>query len=312
MSEPRRLAVSANGVQLNLYRLGPEPSDATPPVVMLHGMRDVGLSLLPIAEAIAKTYPVFLMDLRGHGESDKPGGYAMVQLVYDLHVVVSELVKEPAVLFGHSLGGHVVCRFSALFPELALGAVVVEGLGPPAGRLPEDPRVRLKMEAERILGSLSIPEQQRPLPDIAFAADRLMANNPRLTADRAMELARQGTRVSTDGQLEWNFDPRVQTVFVGSDADADASERYWGDVRCPVSIIAGDLAGEYWSRAVSGKKGPADSDWTGDFAPGELEARVATFLDAELVRMPGSGHMVHFDEPERLARATLDFLERRL
>ena len=87
------------------------------PVVMLHGMRDVALSLLPIAEAIAETHPVFLMDLRGHGDSDKPGGYAMVQLVYDLHVVMSELVGTSAVLFGHSLGGHVVCRFAALFPD---------------------------------------------------------------------------------------------------------------------------------------------------------------------------------------------------
>jgi len=310
MSEPERLAVSANGVRLNLYHLGPAPSEAAPPVVMLHGMRDVGLSLLPIAEAVADTHPVFLMDLRGHGDSDKPGGYTMVQLVYDLHVVLSELVGRPAVLFGHSLGGHVVCRFAALFPEQVLGAIVVEGLGPPDGRTPDDPASRLQMEAERILGSLSIPEQQRPLPDLAFAAERLQANNPRLPAERALELARQGTRVSESGQLEWNFDPRVQTVFVG--ADADASERYWANVRCPVSIIAGDLAGEYWSRALSGNKEPAGSGWTGNFAPGELEARVDTFPDAELVHMPGSGHMVHFDEPERLAQATLEFLRRRL
>lgn len=304
MSEPQRVSVSANGVRLNIYRLGPEADGQAPTVVMLHGMRDVGLSLLPIAEAVAETHPVLLMDLRGHGESDKPGGYAMVQLIYDLHVVVSELVGGPAVLFGHSLGGHVVCRFAALYPDLALGAVVVEGLGPPDGRAPEDPASRLQMEGERLLGGLSIPERQRPLRDVAFAAERLMANNPRLSEARALELARQGTR-ARDGQLEWNFDPRVQTVFIGG--DADASQRYWENVRCPVSIIAGDLAGEYWRRAM-----PAGSAWTGEFAPGELEARVASFPNAELIRVPGAGHMVHFDEPEALARATQEFLRRRL
>ena len=304
MSEPERLSVLANGVRLNVYRLGPELGGSAPPVIMLHGMRDVGLSLLPIAEAVAETHPVFLLDLRGHGDSDKPGGYAMVQLIYDLHVVVGELIGAPVVLFGHSLGGHVVCRFAALYPAQVLGAIVVEGLGPPDGRAPEDPASRLQMEGERILSSLSIPEKQRPLPDLAFAAQRLRANNPRLPEERAMELARQGTRVR-NGQLEWNFDPRVQTVFVGS--DADTSERYWANVRCPVSIMAGDLAAEYWSRAM-----PAGPDWTGEFAPGELQARVDCFPDAELVHMPGSGHMVHFDEPERLARATLDFLRRRL
>ena len=303
MSEPERLSVAANGVNLNVYRLGPELGEAGPPVVMLHGMRDVGLSLLPVAEAVAATHPVFLLDLRGHGDSDKPGGYAMVQLIYDLHVIMSELVGEDAVLFGHSLGGHVVCRYAALYPDQVLGAIVVEGLGPPAGRAPEDPAIRLKMEGERILGSLSIPLKQRPLPDVAFAAERLQANNPRLPADRALELARQGTTMN-NGQLEWNFDPRVQTVFVGS--DTDNSERYWANVRCPVSIIAGDLAGEYWRRAM-----PPGSDWSGSFAPGELEARVDIFPDAELVRMPGSGHMVHFDEPESLTQATLDFLRRK-
>ncbi len=304
MSEPRRLQVDANGVKLNVYRFGPELGEGGPPVVMLHGMRDVGLSLLPIAEAAAEAHPVFLMDLRGHGDSDKPGGYAMVQLVFDLHMLMQDQVGAPAVLFGHSLGGHVVCRFASLFPDQVLGAIVVEGLGPPAGRTPEAPAARLQMEGERIIGSLSIPERQRPLPDLTFAAERLMANNPRLPRDRAMELARQGTRIR-DGQLEWNFDPRVQSVFVGS--DTDANERYWSNVRCPVSIIAGDLAGEYWSRAM-----PADSTWSGNFAPGELEARVALFPDAELVHMPASGHMVHFDEPERLTEATLDFLRRRL
>lgn len=304
MSEPARQTVSANGVALNLYLLGQQHT-AAPPVVMLHGMRDVGLSLLPIAEAVAEQHPVYLLDLRGHGHSDRPGGYAMVQLVYDLHVVLAEVVGRPAILFGHSLGGHVVCRFAALYPDLVLGAIVVEGLGPPAGRAPEDPAEALRMEAERIRATLSIPEKQRPLPDHAFAAERLLANNPRLDPDRALELARQGTIVNESGELIWNFDARVQTVFVG--ADTDANERYWQNVNCPVCIIAGDLAGEYWSRAV-----PAGSGWTGNFAPGELEARVGLFPDAELHRFAGSGHMVHFDEPERLAETTLDFLRRRL
>ncbi len=304
MSEPARQTVSANGVNLNVYLLGRQ-NDARPPVIMLHGMRDVGLSLLPIAEALATLHPVYLLDLRGHGNSDRPGGYAMVQLVYDLHVVLSEAVGSPAILFGHSLGGHVVCRFAALYPDLVLGVVVVEGLGPPDGRAPEDPALALIREGERIITTLSIPETQRPLPDHAFAAERLLANNPRLDPERALALARQGTVVSDDGTLIWNFDPRAQSVFTG--ADTDSSERYWRNVRCPACIIAGDLAGEYWSRAM-----PAGSDWTGSFAPGELEARVGLFPDAELHRFPGSGHMVHFDEPDRLAATTLDFLRRRL
>ena len=306
MTEPRRQRVNANGVSLNVYSLGEQHGKAgKPPMVMLHGIRDVALSLLPVATTLAEAYPVHLLDLRGHGLSDKPGGYAMVQYVYDLHVVISELVGEPAVLFGHSLGGHVVCRVAALYPHLVRAIVVVEGLGPPAGRQPADPDSALKMEGERILATLGIPETQRPLPDVDFAAERLLANNPRLDPDRAREIARLGTVRNEAGELNWAFDPRVQTVFTGS--DGDASERYWARVRCPVCVISGALAGEYWGHALA-----ADADWSGDFAPGELEDRIAIFPDAEHVAMPGSGHMVHFDEPDALAEATLDFLRRRL
>ena len=78
-------------------------------------------------------------------------------------------------------------------------------------------------------------------------------------------------------------------------------------MRCPACVIAGDHAGEYWRSAV-----PAGSDWTGEFAPGELVARVALFADAELLTLAGSGHMVHFDEPDALADVTLEFLRRKL
>ncbi len=303
MSEPRRLRVDANGVSLNLYAIGEELS--TPAVVMLHGLRDVALSLMPVASRLADSHPVFLADLRGHGASDKPGGYSMAQMIYDLHVVIDQMTGAPVVLFGHSLGGHVVCRFAALFPDRVRAAIVVEGLGPPAGRRPADPLLALEAEGARLLATLGAPHTPRPLPSLAFAAERLLANNPRLAPERAMELARLGTMTGEDGALHWAFDPRAQSVFVG--ADADANERYWTSVRCPTCIVAGAHAAEYWRSAM-----PTGSSWTGAFAPGELEARVALFPDAELVTLAGSGHMVHFDEPEALAEATLDFLRRRL
>ena len=65
MTEPRRLRVNSGGVGLNVYSLG-DPD--APTVVMLHGMRDVGLSLMDTARTIASGYHVLLADLRGHRE----------------------------------------------------------------------------------------------------------------------------------------------------------------------------------------------------------------------------------------------------
>lgn len=305
MTEPVRKRVDANGVGLNVYVMGCRTAPHATPVVVLHGMRDVGLSLMPIAARLAEDRPVFLMDLRGHGSSDKPGNYAMVQFVFDLYCVVSQLIGAPAALLGHSLGGHIVSRFAALYPDLAAAVIMVEGLGPPAARFEDNPAAGARIEGQRILETLSTPASQRPLPDVAFAASRLLANNPRLNSDRALELAHQGTVRNPEGQLNWAFDPRVGSVFLG--LGNGESEAYWSQVNCPVYVIGGAHSAEYWGRAV-----PADLDWDGAFAPGELESRVATFPDAEFTLLEGSGHMVHFDEPDHLAELSLEFLRRKL
>lgn len=301
MTEPRRLQVDSGGVSLNVFSLG---DPGAPTVVMLHGMRDVALSLIDTARTIASGYHVLLADLRGHGDSDKPGSYAMSAYLFDLHNLMNELTDGPVALFGHSLGGQIAVRFAAMFPDRVRALVLVEGLGPPdRGAQYPEPEV-LKAEGQRIIDTLAMPSVTRSLPDAAFAASRLTANNPRLSTERATMLARQATQKDADGNLVWAFDPRVAAVFVG--LPHGDSERFWRAVTCPTLLISGDHADEYWSQAI-----PAGADWSGQFAPGEFEARIAQFQDAEHLAFDGSGHMVHFDEPQRLATASHDFLRRR-
>lgn len=311
MSEPGSLQIDANGVALHVYTLG-DPEKR--PLVMLHGMRDVALSLLPVAEHLSHDYHVLLPDLRGHGRSARPGNYALPQYLFDLHCVFSRLLDsptvgersshpQPAALFGHSLGGQIVSRFAALFPQLVAAAVIVEGLGPPDRAM--DPATALTVEGDRLLQTLGIPVQSRALPSIEFAAERLRANNPRLQPDHALAIARRATELDQAGNLHWAFDPRVRSVFVGG-APLEG-ERYWAAVRCPALIVSGRHAAEYWRGAI-----PAGPDWQGEFAPGELETRAGLFSDHELLVFEHSGHMVHFDEPDRLAEAVDDFLGRRL
>jgi len=267
-------------------------------------MRDVALSLAPVAESLAADYEVLLMDLRGHGRSGRPGSYAMPDYLFDLHNVLEHNTDAPVALFGHSLGGQIVTRFSAMFPDRVHAVVVVEGLGPPARPFLADLKSSLQMEGQRILSALAAPARTRTLPDVEFAAQRLLANNPRLSAARAMTLASQATERDTAGNLVWAFDPRVSAVFLG--AGENASERYWPGVQCPILLITGNHAHEYWGGAMA--SGPA---WDGRFAQGELEARLLQFRDHEHRAFADSGHMVHFDEPEELARVTHDFLRRR-
>lgn len=294
----RRLDV--NGVGLSVLEVG---AATAPPLIMLHGMRDVAWSLLPVAEPLARHYRVLLPELRGHGGSDQPGCYGMEYFLFDLHRLMDLLELPSAALFGHSLGGQIVARFAALFPERVRAAVLVEGLGPPARPDEGNEARELAGHGARLLQTLAVPAAQRPLPSLEFAAERLLVNNPRLDPQQARALARQATRVDEEGRLVWAFDPRVGSVFVN--VSRAETERYWRHVRCPTLVVSGDLADEYWRAQMP-------YEWSGRFAPGELAARIALFPDAEHAAFGAAGHMVHYDQPAELCRAVADFLERRL
>lgn len=297
---PRRQRTEINGVGLSWLELGPTDGK---PLVMLHGMRDVAWSLLPVAETFAGRFRVILPELRGHGDSDRPGAYTIDHLLYDLYRLTEHLRLGPAILFGHSLGGQIIARYAAAFPDRARAAVLVEGLGPPARPGEDDPARQIRDHGQRLLNVLDLPASQRPLPGVEFAAERLLANNPRLDPARAQELAARATRRNAEGELEWAFDPRVPSVFLS--VRREDTERYWRQVTCPTLIVSGGLAAEYWRAQMP-------LEWDGEFAPGELRARVALFPDAEHVAVANAGHMVHFDQCETLTRAVADFLERRL
>jgi pimeloyl-ACP methyl ester carboxylesterase len=296
----RQHRLDVNGIGLSVLELG--PADGVP-LVLLHGMRDVAWSLLPVAEPLAERFRVLLPELRGHGASDQPGCYSIDHFLYDLHQVTEQLQVGAAALFGHSLGGQIAARYAALFPDRVRAAILVEGLGPPARPGEDDAARHMQDHGGHILSVLSIPAMQRPLPSLEFAVERLLVNNPRLDPRRARALCERATRRTAEGDLVWAFDPRVRSVFLG--VNPGETQRYWHQVRCPTLIISGALAGEYWRAQMS-------IEWDGEFAPGELEDRVRCFAAAEHVHFANAGHMVHYDDPGALTRVTADFLERNL
>ena len=67
------------------------------------------------------------MDLRGHGESDKPSQtYTMDGLADDLAWLLGELGVARPVVVGHSMGGVVALVLAARYPELPAAIVMVD------------------------------------------------------------------------------------------------------------------------------------------------------------------------------------------
>jgi pimeloyl-ACP methyl ester carboxylesterase len=68
-----------------------------------------------------------LIDLPGHGQSDKPNvAYPMEFFARSIEAVLHDAGVERAVLVGHSLGGPIAYSFIRLFPDQAKALVLVD------------------------------------------------------------------------------------------------------------------------------------------------------------------------------------------
>ena len=89
-----------------------------PVFVLVHGWACDRSFLLPQAEYFAWQHRIISLDLRGHGESDKPrGDYLMSTYADDIAYVIEQLGLGKVVAVGHSMGGITVLQLAAAHPD---------------------------------------------------------------------------------------------------------------------------------------------------------------------------------------------------
>jgi len=119
--------------------------------------------------ALADKARLILIDLPGHGQSDKPHtDYTLDFFAGAVLAVMEDAKVDKATLIGHSMGGAVICRVYAQAPEKVAALVSVDGLlrrpnGTPA-------------EAEAMIGQFATPDYRRNA--INFIAMLFGTNGP--------------------------------------------------------------------------------------------------------------------------------------
>jgi pimeloyl-ACP methyl ester carboxylesterase len=123
-------------------------------------------------------------------------------------------------------------------------------------------------------------------------AERLRRDNSRLSADRASFLARHWGRATPDGRIELASDPAhklVNPVLYR----VEEAEACWRRVAAPV----------LWVEGADSRLGELMKISSADLAQRKTYFRRLT----ERI-IPDAGHMIHHDQPERLAGIIEEFL----
>ena len=136
-----------------------------PPLLLLHGLAARWQVFAPLLPALSADWHVYALDFRGHGKSGRvPGRYQIKDFAEDTAAFLLRQLAEPAVLYGHSLGGWVALRVAAELPRLVPAVVVGDSAIFP-GHL--DPELSVSYLADLPLAMRSLSQSLQQLdPDV--------------------------------------------------------------------------------------------------------------------------------------------------
>jgi pimeloyl-ACP methyl ester carboxylesterase len=117
---------------LRFHYLRQEADGAGRPLVLHHGLAsNARIWELTAPRLASRGHPVFALDARGHGLSDKPDdGYDIQTITGDLTAFIQACGLEKPVLVGHSWGGSIALNYATRFaagPFSPAGIVLVDG-----------------------------------------------------------------------------------------------------------------------------------------------------------------------------------------
>jgi pimeloyl-ACP methyl ester carboxylesterase len=113
----------ATGVSVPYVSAGPA---AATPVVLLHAWGESWRSFDRLLPLLPGTIHAVTMDLRGHGDADKPAtGYSLAEVAADVPAFMDAAGIPTAVLLGSSSGGYLAQQVAITNPHRVAGLVLV-------------------------------------------------------------------------------------------------------------------------------------------------------------------------------------------
>lgn len=213
--------VETNGIRMHYWRTG---DGGKPPVVLSHGATDNGLCWRRTARALEADYDVIMVDVRGHGLSDKPApDYGPRQSAADLAGLIRGLDIAPPHLIGHSMGGEISANCAADFPDLPRSLTIID-----SGFLSNSGPFRGSADQaeERVAQAHARVAENRALGVEGLIA-RCRDENPGWHEDELEPWAQSKLQVSPDYVLFFAQEKRPWQEIIGA-------------IHCPLLLLVGE------------------------------------------------------------------------
>lgn len=290
MKQPRDHSIDVRGLKIHYLEWG-EPRGE--PLILVHGFLDHARSWGPFVASLQRRSrrPLWIIapDCRGHGDSGWVGAggyYHFSDYLFDLDSLIHTLGASSLTLMGHSMGGTISFLYSGTFPKRIMKLILAEGIGPLGMAFSDAPQ-----RMEKWLSEMKALERRRSreYPSLEEAAQRLRRKNPRLQPGLALRLAQWGMTQTAKGKWVWKFDPLHRTTSPQPFYTGQAAE-FFRRIECPVLFIQGKESHQS-SRP-------------------DMQQRLEAIARYTCVEIEAAGHMVHHDNPDGLAEAVVEFLQR--
>lgn len=251
------------GVRLR-YAYKGDPSGT--PVIMLHGYTDSWFSFSRVLPSVDNKYRVYVLDQRGHGDSDRPvGGYAMEQFAADVVAFMDAMNLKQATIVGHCMGSFVAQHVAVQAPERVTKLVLIAS----ATSL----RNNTVRELQREIEALS----DKPMPE-TFARDfQASTTFQPLPAEFFQSVVKESLKLPT---RVWR---QVIAEMLAPEADVQLRK-----IKTPTLILWGDKESL--------------------FPRSEQDLLTSELRNSVLKVYPNTGHALHWERPERVAKDLQEFI----
>ena len=283
--EPESKFVEANGITLHGLSWG---NPDNPLLLMTHGIGLCAQVWNPLARDLARDYHVLSLDLRGHGDTDKPGEYTFDQMAKDLVGLVQALnPPQPPYAVGHSAGGMTIIIANSMVPGIIGPTVLVDTRVGPALEV-YDPAER-EERMNRTRNKRAVWESREVMYD-AYRNRRVFST---WTDSAVRDYIYGGTRLLADGRAELKCPTDVEAIYYEARHSLNPTP-YLKDLAGQYLLLLGDT-GNYPDAAAR------DSE--------EIKYFLREAKGAQLETLPKGSHFVAMEYPDLVLGSVRQYLD---